>query len=141
MVLSVLGVVFLMHGVQCVGEDHGGEHAVLALGAHPSGGMADSMGATALASQVDALGVGTVLSAGVAPGERIGSGLIPPSPLSHGGPCLVLLTVGLTLLLAVSRRRRRTDPLHGPGPPVERGDAAAAVARPLSLAQLCLLRL
>jgi hypothetical protein len=121
LVLPVLAAVFLMHGVQCGGDDHAAEHTVLAMGAHPAGAVDH-----------------TSADAGTA--QRLDSGPGSPSPLSPDGVCLMLLTGGLTVLLALLGLRRWSHRVEGADPPL-RTRAFVAGARPPSLAQLCLLRI
>ncbi|MCW2612691.1 MAG: hypothetical protein QOC93_3796 [Actinomycetota bacterium] len=131
LVLPVLAAVFLMHGVQCNGDDHttmaqptvGGMAHAMASGPtgtnHPGGGVeAAPPGEIWLSPTADA----------------------PPASPSLAGVCLVLLTAGLVVLRAVLACRR-----HGlespPGGGVEIGPPGVTAARRPSLAQLCLLRI
>jgi hypothetical protein len=136
LVLPLLAADFLMHGVQCGGEDHGTEHTLMALAAPQTGGMAHAPGQPAAADSA-----GMVHAAFVAgePVLRNAPGA-PQPPLSPAGVCLVLLTAGLVLLLLGLGLRRQPAPDRGSGAPPGAGPPVPT-ARPPSLAQLCLLRI
>jgi hypothetical protein len=125
-----------MHGIQCGGDDHGTEHTVMAFAAPDSGGMVHSAGASHLSAT--AAGAASALAANE-PALRNSPG-VPRSPLSPAGVCLVLLTAGLVLLLVALGLRRQAVPDGRPGAPSAAGPPVP-IARPPSLAQLCLLRI
>ena len=141
-VIPLLAAIFLLHGVQCGGDDHGTAHTLMALAAPHAGGMVPAAG-PATASGPSGTAPGADLAAGNPaadePTLRDSSGASLP-PLSPGVVCLVLLTAGVVLLAVALRRLGRSDPDRAPGapsgagPPVRRAD-------PPSLAQLCLLRI
>jgi hypothetical protein len=169
LVIPLLAAIFLLHGVQCGGEDHGTEHTLMALAAPHGGGMvhaAGQVGASGLGAPVhaaDGLAAGDVVAGGVA-GDPAAGGVVAgdvvaaragsaageprlgaptgssPPPVSPAGVCLVLLTAGLVLFVVALALRRRPGLDSDPGARPGAGPPEPD-AGPPSLAQLCLLRI
>jgi hypothetical protein len=103
LVIPLLAAIFLLHGVQCGGEDHGTEHTLMALAAPHGGGMvhaAGPVGASDLGAPVHAAAgltaggpaagdvAGDVVAGGVAGGPAAGdvvAGGVAGGPAA-GGP-------------------------------------------------------
>ncbi|MEN3267592.1 hypothetical protein [Pseudonocardia sp.] len=144
LVLPMLAAIFLMHGLQCGGDDHGAEHTLMALGAPHAGGMvhaAGHAGAFELAGTVHAAAGATLAvdRGATEPTVRDVRRSVPP-PVPAAGVCLMLLTAGGVLVLVALRMLRGSAPDDDPGGPSGAGPLVP-IARPPSLAQLCVLRI
>lgn len=139
--LTVLTAVFLMHGLQCLGDgghprpDHGAAPPDLSLPVLLPSGVLSPPGTEHGHAAPDASPAG-----GLQPGH-VGTTSGPdPTPGQFWALCLAVLSAGLALLAALAFRPRIAVPRASARPAAQRWISAPALLRPPDPFSLCVLR-